>query len=126
MKVAKEEKKRVTITFEGEPLKWIEQQINERVFHNYQHAVEYCIMKTYHLEYDRFSHINVFEDHATIYDKLNKEIVNVYFKNDPYCEKCESTDCEHIKYALTLPKVVEPLREKGWIIMDGKVIIKPN
>lgn len=126
MKVVKEEKKRVTVTFEGETLEWVDQKIAERVFHNYQHAVEYCIIKTYQLEYDRFSHINVFDDHATIYDNLRKEIVNVYFKEKPYCEKCEAEECEHIKYALTLPKVVEPLREKGWTIINGRIITKPN
>ncbi len=124
--MAKLDKKRVTITFEGEPLEWIEQKISEKVFHNYQHAVEYCLMKTYLLEFNRFSHVNVYDDHATIYDNLRKEMVNVYFKTDPYCEKCEASDCEHVRYALTLPKVVDPLREKGWIIKEGHILAKPN
>ena len=122
----KPDKKRVTISFEGEPLEWINQQIEQRVFHNYQHAVEYCVMKTYQREYDRFKHVNTYEDHATIFDNLRNEFVNVYFQEEPYCEKCEKKDCEHIQYALTLPKIIEPLREKGWIIANGKIIKKPS
>jgi len=125
VKVDKLEKKRVTITFEGETLEWIDQQIEEKVFHNYQHAIEYCVMKTYTLEYNRFNHVNVYEDHATIYDNLRKELIDIYFQNDPYCEKCGKSDCEHVQYVLTLPKVVEPLKEKGWTIINGKVITKP-
>lgn len=121
-----DEKKRVTIAFEGEPLEWINQQIEERMFHNYQHAVEYCILQTYKREFNRFDHVNVFEDHATIFDNLRDEFVNVYFQEEPYCEKCEKKECIHIKYALTQPKIVEPLREKGWTIVNGRVIKNPG
>jgi hypothetical protein len=38
---------------------------------------------------------------------------------------CSSENCEHIEYALDLPKVQKTLREKGWIIEEGKIIRKP-
>jgi hypothetical protein len=31
-----------------------------------------------------------------------------------YCDLYEEFDCEYIRFALSLPKVVEPLKEKGW------------
>jgi hypothetical protein len=121
-----EDKKRVTVSFEGELLEWMDRKIEENVFHNYQHAVDYCLMKVYKTEYTRFTHYNVYEDHATIYDDLRKRIVDVYFREDPYCEECGTSDCEHVRFALSLPKVVEPLIKKGWTIMDGRVISKPG
>jgi len=124
--VAEEEKKRVTITLQSEVLEWIDAKIEERVFHNYQHAVDYCLMKVYQDEYPRFTHYNVYDDHATIYDNLRKRIVDVYFREGPYCEACEEADCEHVRFALSLPKVVEPLRAKGWIIRDGRAVSKPS
>lgn len=75
----------------------------------------------------RFEHFNVYEDHATLFDNKTKRIVNVYFRNkEPYCEHCEKFDCEHIRFALTLPQVVNPLRERGWVIEDGKFIKGPS
>ena len=121
-----EERKRVTITLQGDILEWIDSKIEERVFHNYQHAVELSLMKVYQEDLPRFRHYNVYDDHATIYDNLKKRIVDVYFRNGSYCELCEETDCEHTRFALTLPKVVEPLQEKGWVIRDGKVVSTPK
>jgi hypothetical protein len=44
----------------------------------------------------------------------NGRIIDVYFKLDTvYCEHCDSTDCRHLKFALTIPKVQETLRQKG-------------
>jgi hypothetical protein len=42
-----------------------------------------------------------------------------------YCELCEEENCEHVKYALNLSKVQKALREKGWVIEEGKIIQKP-
>jgi len=120
-----EERKRVTITIQGDVLEWIDGKIDERIFHNYQHAVDYCLMKVYQEEFPRFTHYNVYEDHATIYDNLKKRIVDVYFREGPYCEHCEESDCEHVRFALSLPKVIEPLEKKGWAIKDGRVISHP-
>jgi len=121
-----EERKRVTITIQGEVLEWLDQKIGEKTFHNYQHAVDYCLLRTYKEEFPRFTHINVYQDHATIYDSLKKNMVDVYFTDKPYCEECEEFDCDHVSFALTVPKVVDPLIERGWKIKDGKVLATPQ
>lgn len=72
-------------------------------------------------------HFNIFEDHVTVIDHRRKWLADVYFRNNHvYCESCENTNCEHVKYALTLPKVREILLNKGWIVTDdGKLKRKP-
>jgi len=70
----------------------------------------------------RFEHFNVYDNHVTIWDKKLKCLVDVYFNElePPYvmCTICEKTDCEHVKFALSLPKVLESLKNKGWIIEE--------
>jgi hypothetical protein len=76
----------------------------------------------------RFSHINTYEDHATIADKKmgqdiegkrSPRLIDIYVRKSEnntlafWCEYCDSAKCEHVKYALTIPKVQEILREKG-------------
>ena len=78
----------------------------------------------------RFEHFNTYEDHVTIIDRTGKHarLIDIYFRNGKaYCEFCQDFDCEHIRFALKIPKVVEPLRRAGWVIdMDeGKVIRGP-
>jgi len=71
-------------------------------------------------------HFNVYEDHVTIIDHKRRRLVNVYFRNGRiYCELCQEAECPHTEYALNIPKIQEALREKGWIIKEGKVIRKP-
>jgi len=43
-------------------------------------------------------------------------VAQIYFKppNKVLCEKDESSDCRHVKFALELPEVQEILRKKGW------------
>ena len=42
-------------------------------------------------------------------------IVDVFFRPDQVrCEYCESSDCEHTRFALSLPKVQELIKKKGW------------
>jgi len=75
----------------------------------------------------RFEHFNVYEDHVTIFDNENKRLIDVYFRaGQAYCEYDEAFDCEHIQFALSLPDVVNPLNERGWIIRDGKIISGPS
>ena len=78
-----------------------------------------------------FEHFNTYEDHATIIDRTGKyaRLVDIYFRNGKaYCEFCKEFDCEHIRFALKLPKVAYPLIEKGWKIdmEKGKVIKGPS
>lgn len=65
----------------------------------------------------RFEHFNTFENYATIKDKkVPNRLFDIYPKNDDklWCENCDSLDCEHVKYTLTIRKVVETLHERGW------------
>jgi len=64
----------------------------------------------------RFEHFNVYEDHATIWDKKLSLAVDVYPREDGtmWCKHCESTDCEHVEFALTVPEIIKPLEKRGW------------
>jgi hypothetical protein len=71
-------------------------------------------------------HFNVNQDHVTIIDHRQRRFADVYFKaNRVFCALCKAENCEHIRYALNIPKVVETLRKHGWVIEDGEVISKP-
>lgn len=107
-------KKRVTVTLEGELLEWVETQIKNKRFHNYQHALEYFLSEGYKKEFIRFEHFNVYEDHVTIWDHLKNRLIDINFRGyEPwvFCSLCEEYDCEHIRFALKLPKVVRTLRD---------------
>jgi hypothetical protein len=76
-----------------------------------------------------YSHFNVYDDHVTIWDKVKRQLVDVYFSNKrPYlkCSLCEEESCEHARFVLTIPKVLGLLREKGWLIEDGRVKRVPD
>ena len=71
-------------------------------------------------------HFNVNQDHVTVIDRRRRMFADVYFRNNHvYCELCKEENCEHVEYALNLPKVQKLLRQKGWIIEEGKIIQKP-
>ena len=66
-------------------------------------------------------HFNIDENGVRILDRTitngssNGRIIDVYFKQDRvWCDYCQSADCHHVKFALTIPKVQETLRQKGW------------
>jgi hypothetical protein len=42
-----------------------------------------------------------------------------------YCSLCEGPECDHTRFALSIPKVIETLKEKGWKIESGKIIYVP-
>lgn len=67
----------------------------------------------------RFMHHNVHDDHVTIIDNQLHREVEVYFQDKPFCEFCEEHNCEHISFALTIPKVVKALKERGWKMRNG-------
>jgi hypothetical protein len=74
----------------------------------------------------RFTHLNVYEDHVTLMDNQLDSITEIYFQNTKaYCNLCEKHDCDHTRFALSLPKVVNALAEKGWVVEDGKIIKGP-
>jgi len=55
-------------------------------------------------------------------DILSDEAAGVYFtEKGVWCEWDNSTECEHVKYALEIPKVREILRKHGWEVEEGKL-----
>lgn len=71
-------------------------------------------------------HFNINEDHVTVIDHRARMLADVYFKgNRVFCELCKAENCEHVKYALDIPKVQQLLRKKGWIIEEGEITQKP-
>jgi hypothetical protein len=51
------------------------------------------------------------------YGTSKGRIIDVYFKPDEvWCEYCEATNCQHVKFALSIPEVQEILNKKGWKI----------
>ena len=55
-------------------------------------------------------------------DILSDEAASVYFtEKGVWCEWGNSTECEHVKYALEIPKVREILRKHGWEVEEGKL-----
>ena len=68
-------------------------------------------------------HFNVYEDHVTVIDHRRRTLADIYFRDgNVYCELCEEKECEHVQYALSIPKIEQALREKGWAIEEGEVI----
>jgi len=68
-------------------------------------------------------HFNISEHGVSILDRTLADatsrgrIIDVYFKPDKvWCEYCESSKCQHVKFALELPEVQKILRTKGWKI----------
>lgn len=68
-------------------------------------------------------HFNIDEDGIRILDRTlasktsRGRIIDVYFKPDNVrCDYCQSSSCQHVKFALDLPAVQEILNKKGWTI----------
>ena len=68
-------------------------------------------------------HFNVDEEGIRILDRTlatktaSGRIIDVYFKPDSvWCDYCQSSSCQHTKFALELPAVQEILSKKGWTI----------
>jgi Arc/MetJ-type ribon-helix-helix transcriptional regulator len=68
-------------------------------------------------------HFNVSEQGVRILDRSLQSksskgrIIDVYFKPDnAWCDYCESSNCNHVRFALNLAEVQETLNKKGWKI----------
>lgn len=82
------------------------------------------LMRQFYLEHKDhlqplLEHFNLNEEGVMILDHTldspKGRIIQVLFKPEQVeCELCESQQCRHIKYALSLPRVIGILREKGW------------
>ena len=68
-------------------------------------------------------HFNINEEGVRILDRslanhMSKgRIIDVYFKPDKiWCEYCQSSSCNHVKFALNIPEVRKIIIKKGWEI----------
>jgi len=63
----------------------------------------------------RFEQIN-FDDNGTkILDRELRRVADVVLKpSSAYCKLDETNNCEHIRFALSLPEVHDIYRKKGW------------
>ena len=68
-------------------------------------------------------HFNISEQGVRILDRTlgngtsKGRIIDVYFKPEKaLCEFCDSSNCRHVQFALSLPEVQKILKEKGWKI----------
>ena len=69
-------------------------------------------------------HFNISENGVRILDRTlangvsNGRIIDVYFKPEGvWCDYCQASNCRHIKFALTVPKIREIVwkkRMEGW------------
>jgi len=69
-------------------------------------------------------HFNICEHGVRILDRTlangisNGRIIDVYFRPEgAFCEYCQTDNCKHIQFALTIPKIREIIwkkREEGW------------
>jgi len=70
----------------------------------------------------RFEHYNTYDDRTSIKDRMlgkKGEDIEVFLREDCLqCEICESTKCEHVIYALSLPQVKDVYQKKGLKIPD--------
>jgi Arc/MetJ-type ribon-helix-helix transcriptional regulator len=70
----------------------------------------------------RFEHFNINDDGARISDRKLGMIADIYFKPQGiFCDLDKSNTCEHIDFALTIPKIQEIIRKKlkeGWKLPD--------
>ena len=67
-------------------------------------------------------HFNLDEDGVKIHDRTIHEYVNVAFKpNGIWCDYCETNDCRHIQFALSVPAIQKVIRKRiqnGWDLPD--------
>ncbi|MEM3640875.1 MAG: ribbon-helix-helix domain-containing protein [Candidatus Bathyarchaeia archaeon] len=68
-------------------------------------------------------HFNISEHGVRVLDRTlangvsKGRIIDVYFKPDKVlCEYCQTDNCRHVEFALSIPKVKKILIEKGWPI----------
>jgi Arc/MetJ-type ribon-helix-helix transcriptional regulator len=70
----------------------------------------------------RFGHYNVSDFGARITDTQSELMAEIYFKPEGiWCDLDKSFSCEHINYALTVPKiqrVIHNRRKEGWKLPD--------
>jgi len=73
----------------------------------------------------KLEHFNISENGVRILDRTiisatsRGRIIDVYFKPEKvWCEYCDATNCQHVKFAMNIPEVQRILQEKGWKIKE--------
>jgi len=69
----------------------------------------------------RFDYINSIGKKTTIYDKKLTETFDVLVQPDHkrlFCPKCDSAECDHVKFVYTLPHIKQFFKKKGWELPD--------
>ena len=70
----------------------------------------------------RFGHYNISDFGARITDSKSELMADIYFKPEGvWCDLDQTNDCEHIDYALTVPKIQKIIRQhkkEGWKLPD--------
>ena len=70
----------------------------------------------------RFEHFNINSEGVRVTDRERHIIADIYFKpSGIFCDVDKSSDCEHIDFALTVPKirdVVIARKKEGWKLPD--------
>lgn len=71
----------------------------------------------------RFQHLNMYEDHVKVIDNDIGRIASIYFKHRKiFCDICETSECIHADFVLTIPEVVKILEEKGFPLSNTKTL----
>jgi len=72
--------------------------------------------------FPRFEQVNFDENGVKVLDREFHKVVQVYLKPEGiFCESCEKNDCEHIRFALSMPEVKKEIKKKqleGWRLPD--------
>jgi len=70
----------------------------------------------------RFEQINFDENGVKVLDREFHKVVQVYLKPEGiFCDACEKSDCEHVRFALSMPEVKKEIKKKrleGWRLPD--------
>jgi hypothetical protein len=73
---------------------------------------------SFDLDLPRFEQVNCDENGVKILDRQLHQVADVFFRREGVkCILDESDDCEHVAFALSLPKVKETIRKhkkEGW------------
>lgn len=70
-------------------------------------------------------HFNISEHGVRVLDRTvgngtsKGRIIDVYFKPEKVlCEYCDSNNCRHVQFALSIPAVQKILDRKGWKVKE--------
>ena len=99
------------MTLDEETIRWLDNKIKDKTYHNYQHAVTKILKEK--VEETRFEHYNCYDDHVTIFDVIENHLVDVYYRNERLsCDYDQSSSCRHVTFAYTLKPIIELVNER--------------